>query len=65
MCCICDMFIAFMEFCGGVSSNGFDATMVSPYPDSGGGSKSAGVGGGVGWIVLFAADAAVFRRFFG
>lgn len=32
---------------------------------SGGGSRSAGVGGGVGWIALFAADAAVFLRFLG
>jgi hypothetical protein len=46
----------------GVSSNGFDAIIVSPYPLSGGGNKSNGVGGGCGGIA-FAFD--VFRRFFG
>jgi len=48
-----------------VSSKGFDATIVSPYPVSGGGNRSAGVGGGVGWIALLALFAAVFLRFFG
>lgn len=55
----------FIELGGGVSSKGFDATIVSPYPVRGGGRRSAGVGGGVGCIALLAAFAAVFLLFFG
>lgn len=47
-----------------MSSKGFDATIVSPYPVSGGGSKSCGDGGGCeGNGLAGALD--VFRRFFG
>lgn len=53
--------------CVGVSSKGFDATIVSPYPVGGGGSRSCGEGVGVGCdateFALLALDA--FLRFFG
>lgn len=57
-------------FMGGLSSKGFDATIVSPKPlIGGGGSRSCGVGGGCDNIALAAFAAAfafdVFRRFFG
>lgn len=63
--------MADMEFdiVGGLSSKGFDATMVSPKPPiGGGGNKSCGVGGGCDCIELAAAAELafdVFRRFFG
>lgn len=48
----------------GESSKGFEATMVSPYPVKGGGSRSCAVGGGCGGVnALFAFE--VFLRFLG
>jgi hypothetical protein len=38
---------------------------VSPYPESGGGRRSAGVGGAAGGGIALLALAAVFRLFFG